>query len=149
MGAADDNRQRGGKEANAWADAPVDQRPGFLIRRLHQVHSALFAQEIAPERVTPMMYSVMSALRQLGPVDQKTLAAAVAIDKTNMADILERLRRKGLVTRRVLSSDRRVRMTELTREGRAMLERVDPRPNAPMRGRSRTSPTRSRRCSAA
>lgn len=100
-------------------------RPGFLIRRLHQIHTALFAEECAAEHVTPLMYSVLTALAQLGPVDQTTLAAAVSIDKTNMADLLERLRKRGLLRRRVSPKDRRVRLTALTEEGRALLERIE------------------------
>jgi DNA-binding MarR family transcriptional regulator len=122
MRGADDS---GPPVAKRWAAVPIDQRPGYLIRRLHQIHSVLFAEEVAPDRVTPIMYSVLSALRQLGAVDQKTLGAAVAVDKTNMADILERLRGRGLVTRRVSPHDGRVRLTELTPDGIALLGRID------------------------
>lgn len=97
------------------------RRPGFLARRLHQIHSALFAEECAEHQVTPLMYSVLTALADLGPVDQTTLAEAVAIDKTNMADLLERLRKRGLIRRRVSPKDRRVRLTALTQEGRDLL----------------------------
>ncbi|MDF2368642.1 MAG: MarR family transcriptional regulator [Sneathiella sp.] len=71
------------------------------------------------------MYSVLSALQQSGAVDQTTLAKAVAIDKTNMTDILDRLKRRGLIKRRVSSSDRRVRLTSLTEEGRNILNTLD------------------------
>ncbi|KZD12053.1 MarR family winged helix-turn-helix transcriptional regulator [Oceanibaculum pacificum] len=110
---------------HTWRGGPLQGRPGFLIRRLHQIHTALFTQEIGEEKITPIMYSVLSALSQTGPVDQTTLARAVAIDKTNMADILERLRKRGLIRRRVAPKDRRVRLTVLTDEGRALLDRVD------------------------
>lgn len=109
----------------SWRDGDLQERPGFLIRRLHQIHTALFAEECGAEGVTPIMYSVLSALAQIGPIDQTTLAAAVAIDKTNMADILERLRKRGMVRRRVAPRDRRVRLATLTDEGRALLDRVD------------------------
>lgn len=108
-----------------WRRQPVDNRPGFLIRRVQQVHTALFSQETAPERITPIMYSVMAALAQLGPMEQTRLARTVAIDKTNLADILERLRERKLVTRRVPQADRRVRLAALTPAGSALLERLD------------------------
>ncbi|MBU0725466.1 MAG: MarR family winged helix-turn-helix transcriptional regulator [Alphaproteobacteria bacterium] len=110
-----------------WRGGPLQGRPGFLIRRLHQIHTALFTEECGEEKITPIMYSVLSALSQVGPVDQTTLARAVAIDKTNMADILERLRKRGLIRRRVAPKDRRVRLTVLTEEGRALLDRIDDR----------------------
>lgn len=123
-------RRRGSTRARGlpeWRTAPVQARPGFLIRRLHQIHTALFAEETAPEKVTPVMYSVLSALDQRGAMDQTTLARAVAIDKANMADILERMRKRGLVGRRVGEDDRRVRVVELTEEGHALLTRLDER----------------------
>lgn len=108
-----------------WRDGSLQGRPGFLIRRLHQIHTALFAEEVGKEKVTPMMYSVLSALAQTEPVDQTTLAQQVAIDKTNMTDILERLRKRGLVRRRIATKDRRVRLASLTPDGRALLDRID------------------------
>ena len=110
-----------------WRHGSLQGRPGFLIRRLHQIHTAIFAEECGEEKVTPIMYSVLSALARSGPVDQTTLAAAVAIDKTNMADILERLKKRGLVRRRVAPKDRRVRLATLTDEGQALLDRIDER----------------------
>ncbi|WP_119168224.1 MarR family winged helix-turn-helix transcriptional regulator [Algihabitans albus] len=108
-----------------WREGPLQGRPGFLIRRLHQIHTAIFAEECGEEKITPIMYSVLSALAQSGPVDQTTLASAVAIDKTNMADILERLRKRGLIRRRVAPKDRRVRLATLTEEAKSMLDRID------------------------
>lgn len=110
-----------------WRNQPVGVRPGFLIRRVQQVHTALFSEETGAERITPIMYSVLSALRQNGPMDQTRLGRTVAIDKTNLADLLERLRERGLVTRRVPNSDRRVRLSALTPAGKALLEALDAR----------------------
>jgi len=93
--------------------------------REDQIHTALFAEECGEEKVTPIMYSVLSSLAQSGPVDQTTLANAVAIDKTNMTDILDRLKKRGLVRRRVAPKDRRVRLAALTDEGRDLLDRID------------------------
>ena len=108
-----------------WRSGPLQLRPGFLIRRLHQIHTALFNEECGQEGITPVMYSVLSVLEKSGPIDQTTLAQSVAIDKTNMADILERLRKNGLVRRRISSKDRRVRLTALTDKGTELLDRVD------------------------
>lgn len=109
----------------AWRAAPLERRPGFLIRRLHQLHTALFARATQPEKVTPVMFSVLSALARLGPVDQTTLARAVAIDKSNMVDLLARLGRRGLLARRASPTDRRASLVSLTAEGRALLDRLD------------------------
>jgi MarR family transcriptional regulator, lower aerobic nicotinate degradation pathway regulator len=108
-----------------WRRAALSDRPGFLIRRLHQIHTALFNEECGNEKITPIMYSVLSALEQRGAIDQTTLAREVAVDKTNMADVLERMRKRGLIRRRMSPKDRRVRLTVLTDDGRALLDRVN------------------------
>jgi DNA-binding MarR family transcriptional regulator len=111
--------------SDPWRNGSLTSRPGVLIRRLHQIHTALFALECGDQNITPVMYSVLSALQQGGAMDQTTLAKAVAIDKTNMTDILDRLKRRGLIKRRVSSTDRRVRLTSLTDEGKRILDVLD------------------------
>ncbi len=96
-----------------------------MIRRLHQIHTALFNEECGAFGITPVMYSVLSTLAKTGPVDQTTLAHAVAIDTTNMADVLERLRKHGYVRRRISSRDRRMRLTTLTDKGKHVLDEAD------------------------
>jgi hypothetical protein len=49
-----------------WHAKPLQERPGFLIRRLHQIHTALFADECAGESITPVQYSILIALDQMG-----------------------------------------------------------------------------------
>jgi DNA-binding MarR family transcriptional regulator len=110
-----------------WRDGPLQARPGFLIRRLHQIHTALFNDECGHLGITPIMYSVLSTLAKTGPIDQTTLAHSVAIDTTNMTDVLERLRKHGYVRRRTSTRDRRIRLTSLTDEGRALLDQADER----------------------
>lgn len=109
-----------------WRSGDVSLRPGFLIRRLHQIHTGLFLESCGEENITPVMYSVLSCLSQHGPLDQTTLAKAVAIDKTNMTDILKRLMNRGYVVREVADTDRRMRVTSLTTAGKEVLERTDP-----------------------
>ena len=110
-----------------WRDGGLQMRPGFLIRRLHQIHTALFNEACGELSLTPIMYSVLSALAKTGPIDQTSLSKAVAIDKTNMADVLERLRKQGFIRRRVSPKDRRVRLTDLTEKGQKMLDSADDR----------------------
>ncbi len=117
-----DERERVERE---WRNGPLSGRPGFLIRRLHQIHTALFNEECGKGPVTPVMYSILSALAQSGPIDQTSLARRIAVDKTNVVDVLERMRKRGLIRRRTSTKDRRVRLTALTDEGRALLDSID------------------------
>lgn len=107
-----------------WRSLPIFERPGFLIRRLHQIHVALFAEECAGENITPVQYSVLTTLDHLGTADQTALAQAVGLDRTNIADVLARLSKRGLIDRRIASDDRRMRLATLTDAGRLTLERL-------------------------
>ncbi|WP_110648764.1 MarR family winged helix-turn-helix transcriptional regulator [Salinicola peritrichatus] len=100
-------------------------RPGFLIRRLHQIHIALFYEECAEFGLTPVQYSVLTALRE-GELDQITLAGSIGIDRTTTAEVLRRLEGAGWVARRRNPQDRRRRIASLTADGGALLERMGP-----------------------
>ena len=60
-----------------FADAPLTERFGFLIRRLHQIHIALFMQEVGDLDITTIQFTALSVLYQLGEIDQSELAAHV------------------------------------------------------------------------
>jgi MarR family transcriptional regulator, lower aerobic nicotinate degradation pathway regulator len=108
-----------------WHTKPLQERPGFLIRRLHQIHVALFMEECAEDGVTPVQYSILSALDQIGTAEQIALARAVGLDTTNVADVLARLERRRFVRRRVSAKDKRMKVVALTDTGRELLLRVD------------------------
>jgi DNA-binding MarR family transcriptional regulator len=112
-------------QTSVWHAKPLQERPGFLIRRLHQIHTALFADECDGESITPVQYSILTALDQLGSAEQIALARAVGLDTTNVADVLARLERQRLVSRRVSQRDKRMKAVSLTESGRALLRRVD------------------------
>ena len=104
---------------------PLQQRPGFLIRRLHQIHVALFQQACASFDVTPLQYSLLSALAGRGTADQTTLAADIALDRTTTTGALKRLAARKLVERAVDGNDRRARLCRLTPSGAALLARLE------------------------
>lgn len=108
-----------------WRARPLLDRPGFLIRRLHQIHTALFKNECAAFDITPVQYSVMSVLMQQGESDQVALAQHVGMDRTNIADVLARLEGRRLIDRSVHKDDRRMRRAKLTRKGRALIAQLD------------------------
>jgi len=108
-----------------WRTKTLMSRPGFLIRRLYQIHVSIFVEECATETITPVQYSVLASLDQSGAIDQATLSRAVALDRTSVADIVTRLERRKLLKRRIFSDDRRMVLSELTKQGRALLKRLN------------------------
>lgn len=100
---------------------PLTERPGFLMRRLHQVHVSLFAERCGGFRITPLQYSLLSLLLELGDADQTTLANAVALDRTTTTGALKRLEARGFIDRASSPSDRRSQQCRLTPAGRELL----------------------------
>ncbi|GAA3955462.1 MarR family transcriptional regulator [Allohahella marinimesophila] len=99
-------------------------RPGFLIRRLHQIHVALFLEECAGFNITPVQYSVLTALRETS-LDQKSIAIAIGIDRATMTEVLKRLDSAGWIHRVKSVADNRRRIASLTPAGRDLLEAMD------------------------
>lgn len=103
------------------ATMPLWERPGYLVRRLHQIHSAIFLEECKAFNITPVQYGLMTTLLQHSGSDQRTIGVEVGIDRTNVADVLERLAERGLVRRERSETDRRAMNAFLTDEGRTLV----------------------------
>ena len=110
------------KSGNSW---PLDQRPGFLIRRLHQIHVALFQKRCAAFEITPLQYSLLSALAKRGTADQTTLADDVALDRTTTTGALKRLQSRNFIERSIHHRDRRAQICRLTKDGAALLRQME------------------------
>ncbi|MFD1705097.1 MarR family winged helix-turn-helix transcriptional regulator [Methylopila henanensis] len=104
---------------------PLIERPGFLARRLHQIHVSLFAELCATFRMTPLQYSLLSALAVLDEADQTTLARAVALDRTTTTGALKRLESRGLLQRVTSAQDRRAQVCRMTPEGASLLSAME------------------------
>ncbi len=101
------------------------RRPGFLIRRLHQIHLALFAEACSTFGVTPVQYSILTIASAQPGLDQAALAIEAGIDRTTVADVLARLERRGLVRRGRVVRDARLKLVHATIAGRRLLSRMD------------------------
>jgi MarR family transcriptional regulator, lower aerobic nicotinate degradation pathway regulator len=104
--------------------SPLLGRPGFLIRRLHQLHCSLFFEQTRDYGITPVQYSLMTALGARGELDQISLSQEVGLERTSVAEVLPRLRRRGLLERRRSATDRRTKLVYLTPKGKRLLNKM-------------------------
>lgn len=102
-------------------------RPGYLVRRLHQVHLGIFAEECAGDDITPVQFAILTVLRKGEEMDQQTLSTSVGIDRTSGADVFRRLNRRGLVTLAPSKLDRRAKLVQITEAGAELAERLLPK----------------------
>jgi DNA-binding MarR family transcriptional regulator len=93
------------------------RRPGFLVRRLHQIGDALFFVACQSKNITPVQYGVLTALSMSPWLDQKAVGRELALDRTTTAEVLKRLEEKGLIERQVNPDDRRSRLSVITKLG--------------------------------
>jgi DNA-binding MarR family transcriptional regulator len=98
-------------------------RPGYLIRRLHQIHVAMFIEQVADGQVTPIQFGLLSVLMMRPGIDQATIGEEMGLDPANVAEILKRLEDRGLVSRVVDPLNRRRKLCLTTQAGKKFVQR--------------------------
>jgi DNA-binding MarR family transcriptional regulator len=109
------------KSAAREVRLPLWSRPGYLIRRLHQIHLALFLEECKPSQLTPVQYGLLTALAIRGGLAQVSLAEELGLDRTTTAEVLRRLEARKLVSRKPNPDDRRAKLARITPRGRKLM----------------------------
>lgn len=113
-------------ERQAGSAAYLHDRPGFLIRRAHQIATSVFVENCRDEELTPSQYGVLYMLHNEGPADQSAIARLVGLDRSTTGLVIGGLATRGLLRKRPSREDRRRSELTLTPRGRAMLLRCEP-----------------------
>ncbi len=100
------------------------KRPGFLLRRAHQISVSLFMEESAAFNVTTTQYGVLVILRCCEDLDQIGLSKKVGLDRSTTGLVVKRLESEGLVVRVEDPADRRRKVIVLTGKGERKLENL-------------------------
>jgi MarR family transcriptional regulator, lower aerobic nicotinate degradation pathway regulator len=120
-----DERKRGAQDSHDFLD-----RPGHLIRRLHQIASALFVDQAKtfkmPFDVTSVQYAALAAIRNHPGIDQTALSHIIAFDRTTIGDVVSRLEKKKLIKRANGAHDRRTKSLQVTPAGERLLRAIEP-----------------------
>jgi DNA-binding MarR family transcriptional regulator len=98
-------------------------RPGFLLRRAHQLSVGLFEEGCRELSLTPPQYGVLTIVGHAGGCDQATVARALGFDRVTTLRIVRGLQARGLVAREPSTADARRLQLTLTAEGVATLTR--------------------------
>jgi DNA-binding MarR family transcriptional regulator len=104
----------------------LDDMPGHLFRRLHQLAVMRFTAELDETGLTPVQWAALMSTSQNPGLDQSTLSREIYIDTSTIAGVVDRLEARGLIQRRHSPDDRRVRLLYLTDEGAALLKKASP-----------------------
>ncbi len=104
--------------------AQLYARPGFLLRRAHQISAAVFEDECRSVGLTPAQFGVMSVLQASPGLDQSSLARALGFDKVTVLRVLRGLESRGLIVRTPAAISRRSLAISLSDAGRALLSQA-------------------------
>jgi DNA-binding MarR family transcriptional regulator len=105
----------------------LHRTPGHLIRRLQQIAVSVFLDETDSHATTPVQYATLYAIGAHPGIDQTRLAGLVALDRSTIGDVIDRLQRRSLVERCTDPGDRRAKVVFLTPGGQALIEAMEPK----------------------
>ena len=97
---------------------------GFVLRKAHQRHLAIFASRIAD--LTPPQFAALAKLADVGETSQNQLGSLIAMDAATVKGVIDRLKARGLVDLTKHDADKRRLMVSLTTEGCATVDRFVP-----------------------
>lgn len=119
----------GATEADAGDGAVFDRAsamPGHLLRRCQQIAVSLFLTECRAFDLTPLQFTVLATLSQMGPQDQASICGYAALDRTTVGVVVKKLEARGLVRREVSAKDRRSKPISITAAGANLLKAAMP-----------------------
>lgn len=104
----------------------IYRRPGFIVKRLHQVATALFLEECGRYNMTPSQYQALCAIREYPGIGQSALGKLTGQDRSTVSLVVKLLFDRGLIGRVVNSSDKRSASLRISESGVQVLREVAP-----------------------
>lgn len=114
----DDEQQETEDQTQENLRKKLFEQPGHLIRRLHQISTAIFLRESSKYDLTPLQYVALAMIDTFPGIDQRQLGRGAALDRQTTSTVVRRLEEKGLVVRQ--QKDRRTTALFVTGAGRAL-----------------------------
>ena len=97
----------------------LEDQVGFKLRLAYQKHAEIFG--LLLPHLTPTQFAVLWKLHDRGTLSQNELGRLVAMDGATVKGVIDRLKKRGLVTTAPSNSDLRRLDVSLTDAGRARI----------------------------
>jgi len=104
----------------------LNRSPVHLLHRAIQSVDELFNTIIGENGLTPRQLIVLATVGDNEGLSQTAIVLRTNIDRSTTADIVKRLKRKGLLQRHRTKEDARAYAVKLTEEGRRVLRGAEP-----------------------
>lgn len=116
------------KDTTAREASPnkLERSPIHQLHRAGQCAGDIFQAEMGGDDLTPRQYAVLLTVSQHEGLSQTHLVEKTGIDRSTLADIVRRMLKKGLLSRRRTKEDARAYAVKLTEEGWRTLRSADP-----------------------
>jgi len=104
----------------------LDDQVGFLLRRAYQRASGNLIDRIGVHDLTAPQFATLARLHECGKLSQNRLGRLVAMEPANIRDVVQRLKRRRLVSTGHDPTDARLILVALTAAGRKLVEGLLP-----------------------
>lgn len=126
-------RPNEGEEVVRPADTPLGgspvldrivlhETPGHLLRRVQQRAIDLYVRAVGEGGLRPPQFAVLLTVYQNPGLNQTELVRRTGIDRSTIADMIGRLVKRGLLSRKRTQNDQRSNTLWITDDGAAALE---------------------------
>jgi len=106
----------------AEAPEPKFERPGHLVRRLHQICVSVFLDAAKDLNLTSVQYATLVGIQDRPGIDQITLGRCIALDRQTVSNVVNRLHLRGLVERK--NKDKRTKALFVTEAGSTVIQEM-------------------------
>ena len=107
-------------QVETLAGFKVEDHVGFLLRRAHQRHVALFTAAVAHAELTPTQFTALLKTAQLGRITQNHLGRLAAMDPATIQGVVAAADRPWVDTPRARSDGPKDRGAGADRDGRCV-----------------------------
>lgn len=98
----------------------------YNLRRASRAVTQLYEEHLKPSGLLPTQFTLLAAVRVLGPVQMSVIAEELVLDRTTLTRNIRPLEREGLVSIISAKSDQRMREISITNKGLKKLEQAIP-----------------------
>lgn len=105
----------------------LSHSPSHLLHRAQQLAADLFQHLITEDKITLRQFVLLAAIAEREGANQSELVRTTGIDRSTLADMVQRMEGRGLLSREKANGDGRANSVSLTQAGRELLADVSPR----------------------
>jgi MarR family transcriptional regulator, lower aerobic nicotinate degradation pathway regulator len=103
-------------------DYKLENQVGFMLRLAYQRATANLIGRIGEFDLTPPQFAALAKLYEEGSLSQNRLGRFIAMEPANIRDVVQRLKKRGLIATKAAEHDKRLIILQLTPVGLDLVE---------------------------